>query len=247
MRATQESQVRTFSPVVELRQYTMVPGRRDDFVRIFDREFVQSQEALGITVIGQFRDLDRPDRYVWLRGFPDMEARRQALTAFYTGPVWDRHKDEANATMTEWHDVLLMRPTIPSAGFRLDKATRPSGDAAGISGLVAATVVPVDAAASQLQHAFDDSLRPAVEAASGRVLATFVTEPAANSYPRLPIRENVSVFAWFAAFPDAEAQAEFAARSRQQRRTLVDVFGSGAEPVVTLRLSPTPRSLLRGV
>ncbi len=71
-------------PIVELRQYTMHPGRRDVLIDLFDREFIESQEALGIRVIGQFRDLDRPDYFVWLRGFPDMESRLQALTTFYS-------------------------------------------------------------------------------------------------------------------------------------------------------------------
>ena len=39
-----------------------------------------------MTVIGQFRDLDNPDSFVWLRGFADMESRRKALGAFYSGP-----------------------------------------------------------------------------------------------------------------------------------------------------------------
>ena len=43
-----------------------------------------------MTVIGQFRDLDNPDSFVWLRGFADMEARKRALTGFYSGPVWLR-------------------------------------------------------------------------------------------------------------------------------------------------------------
>ena len=68
------------SPVVELRQYTLHPGTRERFVDLFQREFVESQEAAGMTLIGFFRDLDDPDRYVWLRGFPDMEKRQAALT-----------------------------------------------------------------------------------------------------------------------------------------------------------------------
>lgn len=32
--------------------------------------------------IGQFRDLGDPNRFVWLRGYPDMPAREKALTAF---------------------------------------------------------------------------------------------------------------------------------------------------------------------
>jgi hypothetical protein len=47
--------------VVELRQYTLKPGRRDDLIELFDREFIESQEAEGAHLLGQFRDLDRED------------------------------------------------------------------------------------------------------------------------------------------------------------------------------------------
>jgi NIPSNAP len=103
--------------VVELRQYTLRPGQRDVLVELFDREFVESQEAVGMELIGQFRDLDRPDRFVWIRGFPDMERRREALAAFYGGPVWKAHAAAANATMIDVNDVLLLRPVAPSTGF----------------------------------------------------------------------------------------------------------------------------------
>ncbi|GAA3751694.1 hypothetical protein GCM10022225_40070 [Plantactinospora mayteni] len=77
-------------PVVELRQYTLHGGARDVLVDLFDREFVESQEAAGMAVVGQFHDLADPDRFVWLRGFPDMPRRAAALHEFYGGPVW-RH------------------------------------------------------------------------------------------------------------------------------------------------------------
>ncbi|TJW72283.1 MAG: NIPSNAP family protein, partial [Mesorhizobium sp.] len=76
------------SPVVELRQYTLKPGWRDTLIDIFDGHLIDGQEAAGMIVIGQFRDLDRPDMFIWLRGFDGMEARKNALTAFYEGPVW---------------------------------------------------------------------------------------------------------------------------------------------------------------
>ena len=96
--------------IVELRQYTLRPGRRDELIDLFERKFVDSQEAAGMTLIGQFRDLDDPDRFVWLRGFPDMESRNRALEAFYFGPVWQAHRGAANATMIDSDDVLLLRP-----------------------------------------------------------------------------------------------------------------------------------------
>ena len=62
-------------PVMELRQYTLRPGQREVLIELFDRELVEPQEALGMRIVGQFRDLDRPDRFVWLRGFADMQTR----------------------------------------------------------------------------------------------------------------------------------------------------------------------------
>src|SRR5919198_5666459 len=95
--------------VVELRRYTLHPGRCDTLIALFESELVDPQEAVGMSVIGQFRDLDAPDSFVWLRGFPDMTARRRSLEAFYGGPVWGRHRDAANATIIDSDDVLLLR------------------------------------------------------------------------------------------------------------------------------------------
>ncbi|MBP2330858.1 hypothetical protein JOF56_011243 [Kibdelosporangium banguiense] len=100
--------------IVELRQYTLKPGKRDTLVDIFERHFIESQQAVGITLIGQFYDLDNSDRFVWLRGFPDMPSRKAALTAFYyESEAWRTHGPAANETMVDSSDVLLLRPTGP--------------------------------------------------------------------------------------------------------------------------------------
>jgi hypothetical protein len=101
---------RTCCPVVELRQYTLNPGMRDVLIELFEREFVESQEATGeIVIIGQFRDVDKPDRFVWLRGFADMPNRARALQEFYGGPIWKANREAANATMIDSDNVLLLR------------------------------------------------------------------------------------------------------------------------------------------
>ena len=69
-------------PVVELRQYTLHPGKRDVLIDLFDREFLETQEEVGMRIICQFRDLDHQDRFVWLRGFRDMTSRAGALNDF---------------------------------------------------------------------------------------------------------------------------------------------------------------------
>jgi NIPSNAP len=104
-------------PVMELRQYKLRPGQREVLIELFDRELVEPQEALGMRIVGQFRDLDRPDRFVWLRGFADMQTRLAGLTAFYGGPAWKAHAAAANATMLEVDDVLLLRPAGDNTAF----------------------------------------------------------------------------------------------------------------------------------
>jgi hypothetical protein len=67
--------------VVELRQYTLKPGQRDVLIDLFDRHFIESQEADGMTIVGQFRDRRRPDRFVWIRGFADYAEETRGVGA----------------------------------------------------------------------------------------------------------------------------------------------------------------------
>ncbi|MCG6493811.1 NIPSNAP family protein [Kitasatospora sp. A2-31] len=160
--------------IVELRQYTLHPGARETLIELFEREFVTGQQAVGITVGGRFRDLDDPDRFVWVRAFPDMVHRRRALEAFYTGPLWRRHRDAANATMVDSDDVLLLR----GPGFAPEPGARE---------VVATICRPSDAAA--------------FEAYAARHLgpdhALHRTEHAENDYPLLPVRTGEDVRVWF--------------------------------------------------
>src|SRR5262249_56357248 len=107
---------RTCCAVVELRQYTLVIGQRETLIALFEREFIETQEATGMTVIGQFRDVNNSARFVWLRGFEDMPTRARALHKFYSGPVWKTHREAANATIIDSNNVLFFRPASPPSG-----------------------------------------------------------------------------------------------------------------------------------
>jgi len=64
--------------VLELRQYKLHPGQRDVLIALFEREFIESQEALGMRLVGQFRDRNDPTRFTWIREFPNMPERERA-------------------------------------------------------------------------------------------------------------------------------------------------------------------------
>ena len=104
-------------PVIELRQYKIVHGRRDALIALFERNFVESQEATGARLIGQYRDLDDPDRFTWIRGFESMAVRGTSLHDFYFGPVWRANREAANAMLDDNDNVLLLRPSASGAGF----------------------------------------------------------------------------------------------------------------------------------
>ena len=229
--------------IVELRQYAMRKGRREALVTMFEEKFIESQEALGSTVLGTFRDLDNPDRFVWLRGFETPRTRHDALDGFYTGPVWQANRTAANATIADSDDVLQLSPVT---GFDLAGLTRaPVGSAAQSTAVVTATVCPIargeEAAFAQ---AFAHDVAPALAAAGAPVLAAFATDPAPNSYPRLPVREDLTVFVWFQAFESEQAQALFAAGpgGAFQRSLAPRLIG----PINVQRLQPTARSLIQG-
>src|SRR6185369_2501591 len=92
--------------VYELRQYTQHPGMRDALIELFEAQLIESQDCVGSYVLGQFRDVASPERFVWIRGFTDMAARTRALDAFYTSARWLAHRPAANATIADHTDVL---------------------------------------------------------------------------------------------------------------------------------------------
>jgi hypothetical protein len=235
----------TCCPVVELRQYTLVPGRRETLIELFEREFIETQEATGMRVIGQFRDLNTPDRFVWLRGFSDMDARARELQAFYGGPVWKAHRDAANATMIDSDNVLLLRPVSPDAGFQLDNVSRAAfGSTMKREGILVATIYHLGTTkAADFATLFERELQPHLTKAGVSVLASFVTERHPNTFPHLPVRENTNVFVWFSRFRDREDYERVAAALSEREVTTKLLDLTRGKPEVLL-LSPTARSLL---
>lgn len=236
--------------ILELRQYTLKPGQRDVLIELFDREFVESQEATGMRIVGQFRDADDPDRFVWLRGFDDMDLRQRALTAFYDGPVWKAHGRQAAATMIDSDDVWLLRPVGLPRGFYCLPATRPPlGATESPNSIVTATIYRLQPhAARGFPDFYRESIWPALRGAGVVVLAALETEPAPNNFPRLPVREGERAFVWLAHFDDSAAHAramERLSKSPQWVQVESALPGFLEAPPEYLRLRPTARSLLR--
>jgi len=172
----------------ELRHYTLHPGRRDELIALFEREFIEPQEAAGIALTGLFTDMDRPDCFVWLRSFADMAARPGALERFYTGPVWQEHRNAANATMIDSDDVLLLQGGI-QPGARTGRL------------FLCVDCVTAD------EVALEAELTAHLD---GGIVGRWITDPTPNNFPRLPVREGERHAVWLlclTAEPDLAALA----------------------------------------
>ena len=110
-----------------------------------------------------------------------MESRRKALTAFYGGPVWAAHRNEANATMLDSDDVLLLTPVpIPSCG-------KVDGEAPHVH------VVTYHLTRTATADEATELGRRLESASAGTLAMLLVTLDAVNDFPTLPVRQGEHV------------------------------------------------------
>ena len=99
------------SPLLEIRQYRIAPGQRPRFAEFFRDRARPSLERWGIAVYGPFDDLDDPNNFVWLRGFPNMVERDRRKASFYQSKLWlEEMQDEAFSMIEDYSNVLLAMP-----------------------------------------------------------------------------------------------------------------------------------------
>lgn len=157
----------------ELRSYSAQPGQRDALIGMFVSLFLDAYQASGARILGTFRSLDDPDRWVWIRAFADARSRGRVLDNFYGGEVWKRNAKACDALIANVGEAILLRAVRAED---LDELFAPPSG----------TPVP-------------DSLYELViySLAAGQMLgptATFITDRSENSYPRQPVRsDSVSV------------------------------------------------------
>jgi hypothetical protein len=229
--------------LVELRRYAMHPGRRDTLIALFERAFIETQEAAGMVPVGHYRDLDDPDSYVWFRGFPQRELRHDALHEFYTSPTWLQHRNDANATLLGSDNVLLLRDARAGSGFELDGLTRPDGRETAPESFVAVFLFMLDGPPGEaFLRAFENVVVSAARTYARRV-AVFVTDEHPNDYPRLPVREGEWAAVVTGVAPNADALD--ACVRAVENASLPPEVQRHVTSSETLRLAPASRSLLR--
>jgi hypothetical protein len=231
--------------VVELRRYDVAPGQRDRFVRYFDAYFPEAFEQLDCMVFGQFEDRAAPTKFVWLRGYHDINARPIVDAAFYYGPVWREHRARVNALFPgESDNVVLLRPLKASTGVTVLPAVDPVDEAHDSRGVVVAQIFAVkkgdeDAFAQRAQAAFTRYGNAKVHSAG-----VLVTLDVSNNFPQLPIRTDGPFLVWLGVVENDAALTHFETLASDVEHSLEETGMLRGTPE-RLVLDPTPRSRLR--
>lgn len=97
--------------LIEIRRYSIQPGRRPELVRFFDESVAPAMTEAGITILASFESLDDPDVFVYLRGFADQEQRHRLTSAFHGSEAWQGGLRDRALAMEVDYQVEVVRST----------------------------------------------------------------------------------------------------------------------------------------
>jgi hypothetical protein len=173
--------------IVDLRNYTLKPNTRDNFIERCEALIFPEQKRLGATILGTFRDANNPNGIVWLRAMPDMAERKRILTAFYSkGEVWKANRREVNSWIVDCNNVLLVKPVSDLMTTTADNS-------------IVAMYTCLRQEPFNVAEELDD-VSEAISDIGGRLLVKLETDQSKNNYPLHPIRTGEFGFVLFATF-----------------------------------------------
>ena len=92
----------------ELRQYSIHPGRMDEWVEFMENDIIPFQVSKGMVITGSWRGEEDDTVYVWMRRFESESERERLYRAVYESDYW---KNEVAPRVTELMDRSAIRVT----------------------------------------------------------------------------------------------------------------------------------------
>lgn len=93
--------------IVEVRSYRIKPGRRAEFIKLFETRAIPALRSFGMSILGPMLDVENPNKFVWMRSFPSLEERERMRNAFYGSDLWKNELEGIAMSMLESYDVIL--------------------------------------------------------------------------------------------------------------------------------------------
>lgn len=190
--------------ILEIRNYLLKPDLTDKFRDYFHSKFVAPMNELGGYTLGEFKINSVNDRFVWFRGFADMQTRLNFLNDFYiNSTTWKEYGKGANEMMINSDNVYLLRPLkneINTGSLKTDKTF---------------TVVDFYICNGTLEkviNLFDTTYIPFLENLKIEDITLWVSEMTENDFPGLPVFQDKNLLVSIAHYKD---ENEFYTRQKE--------------------------------
>ena len=102
--------------IVEVRSYRIKPGKREEFIKLFESRAIPALRQYGMKVVGPMLDVENPNKFVFLRSFPSLEERDRMKDAFYGSELWKNELEALAMPLLDSYDVILCE-TSPGCVF----------------------------------------------------------------------------------------------------------------------------------
>jgi hypothetical protein len=96
------------SHFVEIRSYTLKPGTRDEFHRLFLEEAFPMLQRRSVDVVAYGPSLHDQDSYFLLRRFDSLAQREESENAFYGSDEWRRGPRESILALIEKYTEIVL-------------------------------------------------------------------------------------------------------------------------------------------
>ena len=98
----------------EFRQYTLRPGKRDEWVKFFESNVAPYQISRGMVVVGSFVDEQDENLFYWIRRFKNEKDRERLYKAVYESDTW---KNEYAPKVGEFilREKIVVKRLVPTA------------------------------------------------------------------------------------------------------------------------------------
>lgn len=92
----------------ELRQYSILPGKMDDWVNFMETTIIPFQVQQGMVITASFRAEEDDSVYIWMRRFESEDDRKRLYQAVYESDTW---RNDIGPQIPEMMDVTNIRVT----------------------------------------------------------------------------------------------------------------------------------------
>ena len=98
----------------ELRQYTVLSGKMNEWVKFMEDEIIPFQVAKGMVICGSFKGEEDESIYIWLRRFESEMRRKELYAAVYESDYW---KNDVSPRVSNYldRDAAVVTRIVPTA------------------------------------------------------------------------------------------------------------------------------------